>query len=69
MAGVNAVVWTALPTNFEQETGEPFSVERAKTYLKGLTGAEQERAMGYIRKAPEEVHTSLRRALQECGLI
>jgi len=68
-AGIDAAVWTVLTTNFEQKTGEWFCVERAIAYLKGLRGIDLERALEYIRKAPEEVNTPLRRALHECGLI
>lgn len=35
------------------------------SYLKGLHGTERERAFDYICKAPEEVTTPLRRALDE----
>jgi hypothetical protein len=68
-AGVDAVIWTALTANFEQKTGERFSVERAVAYLKELHGAERKKAFDYIRKAPKEVRTPLRHALVEYGLI
>jgi hypothetical protein len=59
-AGVDAVIWTALTSNFRQKTGKRFSIERAITYLQGLRGIERERAFDYIRNAPEEVSTPLR---------
>ena len=62
------MVWTALSTNFDQKDGERF-VEWAVAHLKGLRGAERERAFDYIRKAPEEMNTPLRRALNWHGLI
>lgn len=34
--GVDGVIWTDLRSNFEDETGSPFTVERAKDYLLGL---------------------------------
>jgi hypothetical protein len=68
-AGVDAVVWTSLTSNFNQRTADRFSVRGAVAYLKGLQGTDLERALEYIRKAPEEVNTPLRRALHECGLI
>lgn len=68
-AGIDAVVWTALTTNFDQKTGEQFSVERALAYLRGLRGTDLERALEYIRKAPEEVDTPLRKALVEAKMI
>jgi len=68
-SGVDAVIWTALKSNFEERTAEQFAVERAITYLQSLRGSERENAFNYIRKAPEEVNTSLRRALDELGFI
>jgi hypothetical protein len=71
-AGIDAVIWTALTPNFEQKTGKQFSVDRAVTYLQGLSGADRENAFDYIRKAPEEVNTPLRkrfqRSTQNCTL-
>ncbi|GKS56549.1 hypothetical protein YTPLAS18_00760 [Nitrospira sp.] len=63
-AGVGAVVWTALATNFHQKIGEQFSAERGMACLKGLNGAKRDQALDYFCKAPEEVNRSLRRALQ-----
>jgi len=60
---VDAVIWTAYPRNFREKTGAEFSVAAAIAYLKTLSRDDQERAARYIRKAPDFVHTPLRRAL------
>jgi hypothetical protein len=67
--GFDAVVWTDLPSNFEEEIGASFSVERAEQYLKSLPRTVAERAREYIQKAPEEVNTPLRRRLYESGWV
>jgi len=59
---LDAVVWTALPSNFEAEPKQPFSVEAAILYLKALAEPTKSRALEYLRRAPEEVVTPLRKA-------
>jgi hypothetical protein len=58
-----AVIWTALASNFAEEQQEPFTVPNAIRYLDGLDGETQTRAFEYIRRAPDETATPLRRAL------
>lgn len=58
-----AVVWTALPSTFEERTGSPFSVEAALAYLDALEGEVRARAQEYIRRAPATTVTPVRRAL------
>ncbi len=65
---VDGIVWTALTTNFEQKTGKRFSVKDAVEYLKGLPKEKQQLAFEYIRKAPEEVDTPLRKAVIKAEL-
>ncbi len=60
--GLDSVVWTDLPSNFEDETGERFSVDGAMKYLKTLRGADRESALRYIENAPAFVQTPLRAA-------
>jgi hypothetical protein len=62
--GFDAVVWTDLPSNFEEETGEAFSVENATVYLLNLPKSAGELARRYVQNAPAEVDTPLRRNLQ-----
>ena len=61
--GWEAVIWTALISNFEQERKIPFSVHAAVAYLGGLSGPAKAKALEYIEKAPEEVVTPLRREI------
>lgn len=61
----DAVVWTALPSNFSDKLDKPFSVARASQYLQSLSGEELERAQQYLCKAPEEVDTPLRRVFMK----
>ena len=56
-----AVVWTALISNFSEKRGEPFSTEAAARYFSDLTGETRIRAAEYVEKAPEEVDTPFRR--------
>jgi hypothetical protein len=58
------VIWTALLSNFEEEQREPFTVPAAIRYLNGLNGETETRALEYIRRAPPETLTPLRRAFQ-----
>lgn len=60
---IDAVIWTALKSNFESEKGRPFSVEEALTHLKGLDDIGRARAAEYVRNAPRFVKTKLRSAL------
>ncbi len=56
-----AVIWTALPSNFEAQQHQPFTVQAGLDYLNGLTGETRARAFEYIRRAPPETMTPLRR--------
>src|SRR5260370_36501452 len=62
---VDGVIWTDLRSNFDDETGNPFTVERARDYLLGLPKSAADRARRYINNAPPEVDTPLRRAMQQ----
>lgn len=65
--GLNAVVWTDLPSNFGKETGREFTVENALAHLRGLKWPAEAAAIDYIRRAPEFVRTPVRKALAEPG--
>jgi len=61
--GYDAAIWTALESNFEREAAEPFSVNAAQRFLEDLERndfAAFERALDYIRRAPEATQTPLR---------
>lgn len=61
--GHDGAVWTDLPSNFDDHLGEGFSIARAESYLLGLTGESLDEAVRYIRNAPPETDTPLRRHL------
>jgi hypothetical protein len=63
--GYEFVVWTDLESNFELETGRPFSVSAAIEHIQGLEDDGKLKAAEYVWRAPEFVDTPLRRALQE----
>jgi hypothetical protein len=61
--GLNAVVWTALGSNFAEKASEPFSVNAAIRYLEAKKGKLLDAALDYIRRAPSEVQTPVREAI------
>ena len=61
--GWAGAVWTDLPSNFEAELGEAFSIPRALSYLRTLESAARDEAVRYIEQAPALTDTPLRRAL------
>ncbi|MEM9096942.1 MAG: hypothetical protein AAGC79_00340 [Pseudomonadota bacterium] len=62
-AGWKGAVWTDLEPNFQARLGEPFSVARALTYLRSLSGASLDEAVRYIELAPATTNTALRQVL------
>jgi hypothetical protein len=61
---LDAVVWTALESNFETEVHRPFSVEEAVAYIKRLAPTAKVRAAEYLWRAPDSVRTPVRTALE-----
>jgi len=62
-SGYDAVVWTALPSNYSKQQSHVFTVPHAIAYLRSLPTAPRDNALDYIRNAPPEVETALRKAL------
>jgi hypothetical protein len=56
-----AVIWTALISNFAEKCGQPFSATAAFRYFNSLAGETKARAMEYIQNAPPKVDTPFRR--------
>ena len=56
----NVVVWTDLPSNFNQ-----FSIDGAVAHIKALPPEGKAKAAEYVWRAPDFVHTPLREALQQ----
>lgn len=61
---LDAVVWTALESNFKEKVKTPFSVKAAIAYIKTLSPAAKAKAAEYVWRAPDFVKTKLRAALQ-----
>lgn len=67
--GFDAVIWTALGPKFDGVDGVgPKDAHAAAAYLVGLEADQQGRASEYIRRAPDQVRTGFRAAL-EAGLV
>jgi hypothetical protein len=61
---LDAVIWTALGPNFFEKRREAFSVDAALRYLSSLDEPTKSMALEYIYKAPSEVKTPLRSAVE-----
>jgi hypothetical protein len=67
---IDAVVWTNLPPRFNGVEKRMPTAGEVVTYLRGLQGEKRERAEEYIRKAPRQIDTEYRRAIErELGWI
>ena len=62
--GFDAVIWTDLASNFRERRKVVFSVDSAVAYVMSLRGQQRDLAFDYIRRAPSEVDTPVRRQLQ-----
>jgi len=63
LTDTDAVIWTALDSNFELKVNKPYSAMAAIQYLERLPQAAQANALRYIRRAPLEIRTQLRAAV------
>jgi hypothetical protein len=61
--GFQGVVWANLKPNFEEKLSVPFSVGHARDYVLSLPEEKREKALTYIRNAPEFVNTRLRQII------
>ncbi len=61
---LDAVIWTALESNFEEKTKKAFSVDAGIAHLKSLPPEAKVKAAEYIWRAPNFVRTPLRAAIQ-----
>ncbi len=63
----DAAVWTALPSQFYDQTNLEFSVDNAINYLEKLPLSAKNNAINYIKKAPIEIITPVREKLEAIG--
>jgi hypothetical protein len=63
--GYDGSIWTALASNFREseKAGQPFSVEAGTRYLQTRDELTLTNALNYIRRAPAEVQTPFRAAV------
>jgi len=62
---LDAVVWTALESNFDKQRKQPFTVTAAISYLQALGANEKAKAFEYVTRAPGFVKTRVRDALEK----
>lgn len=63
--GYDAAIWTALASNFKENTGKDFSSDAALKYLVNLPKNVLRGALKYIRNAPECIDTPVRKKTNE----
>lgn len=63
--GVAGVVWTALPPKFCDTEGRIPSLEEAVQFFRALPAAQRSAAEEYVRNAPSQIDTPIRRKLQQ----
>ncbi|MFX1297126.1 MAG: hypothetical protein ACFFD2_20020 [Promethearchaeota archaeon] len=61
--GFDSVVWTDLPPNFKEKSGNEFSINNAVKYLHSLDEDAAKDARKYIINTPQEIQTKLRQFL------
>jgi len=62
---LDAVIWTALKSNFAKRAGQPFSLDAVIAYVKTLSSSGKVKAAEYVWQAPDFVQTPVRIALQQ----
>ncbi len=62
---IGAVVWTALLPNFKEQIEKDYTVDSAIEYLKSLPKNAKENAINYIKRAPKQINTPLRKKVRE----
>ena len=61
----DAIVWTALKSNFKNKTGKFFTVDNAIEYLKNLCGSIRDEAVKYFNQVPKQIKTPLRERFEK----
>jgi hypothetical protein len=60
---LGGVVWTALPPKLSDSPGTP-TADQVVAHLSGLTGSRRDNAERYIRMAPRQIDTAIRRRIE-----
>ena len=63
--GLDAVVWTNLPSNFEERSGLSHNGEHVVAYLLTLKGEQRKAAEEYMRRAPAQIRTPIRQFVEQ----
>ena len=63
--GLDAVVWTDLPSNFKAITKMELNEDNVVKYLRTLTGDALKDAETYVRKAPDQIETKIRSRIRQ----
>lgn len=61
---IGAVVWTNLPPRFGGKNNTVPTADEVVSYLGGLEGETREKAKEYIQRAPQQIDTEFRRAIE-----
>jgi hypothetical protein len=61
---LTAAIWTALKPGFPRHKGRPLTCRQAIDYLSSLEGSDRLRAEEYVRRAPIQVNTPYRAAIE-----
>lgn len=62
---IESVVWTALPPKFDGEIGRMPTEKEVITYLRELKDKKLDDAREYVRRAPAQIQTPYRKAIEE----
>jgi len=62
---IDSVIWTDLPSNFEENTSEKFNTDSIIKYLVNLPDSKKQIAREYIKKAPFQIMTPIRKEIEK----
>lgn len=62
--GVDAVIWTALPSKFDGESNRTPQIEEVIAHLHKLQGNKRDNAERYVRLTPRQIDTTYRRIIE-----
>jgi hypothetical protein len=62
--GIEGVVWTALPSKFNNNEEQKPTIDEVIKYLRELTGTARDNAESYIRSTPQQIDTPYRRHIE-----